>query len=273
MATRRTKSMATRRNSNKFDLDDGGTISRRKTGFLPDGAYFFEDELETDGFLTAKVITGRAWLLELYNLSSGDLFCIKDAVEVRPQTSLFGLLYGAFTITQPSFRNARAGVIGIASMAQLPHEFSKGPVIFDTTCHVIPANAGEVAEILRSAENYQSVELAPNASLLSRKAKQLIDANYVDYPSIARIAARLNVTHAHLSRQFKRDFGLSPNAYLHKLRLADTPLHLARGEPIVKVSFDAGYNDLSRFYKQFRKNTRTSPGVCQKLLSQTSEHK
>ncbi|HKY28711.1 MAG TPA: AraC family transcriptional regulator [Pyrinomonadaceae bacterium] len=265
--------MATRRTSNRFDLDAAGTISRLKTGFLPDGPYFFEDELEIDGFLNAKVITGAAWLLELYNLSSGDFFCIKDDVEVRPRTSSFGVLYSAFTITHPSFRKARARLIGVASTVPLPHEFSKVPVVFDTTFHSIPANTGEVADILRSGKNYQSVESSRNASLLSRKAKQLIDANYLDYPSIARIAARLNVTHAHLSRQFKLDFGLSPNTYLHKLRLADTPLRLARGEPIVKVSFDAGYNDLSRFYKQFRKNTRTSPGVCQKLLNQTSDNK
>ena len=94
----------------------------------------------------------------------------------------------------------------------------------------------------------------------------LLGSNYLVHPSIARIAARLNVTHAHLSRQFKRDFGMSPSAYLHQLRLADAPLRLARGEEIVNVSMEVGYNVLSRFYKQFRKNTSTSPGACQTLM-------
>jgi len=56
-----------------------------------------------------------------------------------------------------------------------------------------------------------------------------------------------------------------------KLRLADAPLRLARGEQIVNVSLDAGYNDLSRFYKQFRKNTKTSPGACQTLLKPSAK--
>jgi len=29
---------------------------------------------------------------------------------------------------------------------------------------------------------------------------------------------------------------------------------------------DVGYNDLSRFYKQFRKKTQTSPGECRETL-------
>jgi AraC-like DNA-binding protein len=41
---------------------------------------------------------------------------------------------------------------------------------------------------------------------------------------------------------------------------------LARGEEIISVSQEVGYNDLSRFYKQFRKTTKTSPGACQTLM-------
>ena len=40
---------------------------------------------------------------------------------------------------------------------------------------------------------------------------------------------------AHLSRQFKRDYGLTPSAYLRQLRVADAPLRLAAGQPIVVI--------------------------------------
>ncbi|HZI85998.1 MAG TPA: AraC family transcriptional regulator, partial [Pyrinomonadaceae bacterium] len=121
-------------------------------------------------------------------------------------------------------------------------------------------------EIIQRGRDAQIVEFNPNASALSKNAKRLIDENFQSYPSIARIAQRLRVSHEHLSRQFKRDFQISPSTYLHQLRLADAPLRLARGEPIINVSLDIGYNDLSRFYKQFRKNTKTSPGACQTLM-------
>ena len=109
-----------------------------------------------------------------------------------------------------------------------------------------------------------------NASALSLKAKRLIDENHLADPSIARIAERLGVSHPHLSRQFKKDFGMSPSNYLRKLRVADAPLRLVRGEQIINVSGDVGYNDLSRFYKQFRKTTNTSPGVCKTMLRSKS---
>jgi AraC-like DNA-binding protein len=114
--------------------------------------------------------------------------------------------------------------------------------------------------------NLQSIETSPKASLLSVKAKKLIDENYPVYPSIARVAARLGVSHAHLSRQFKIDFKMSPSNYLRQLRLADAPLKFARGEAIIDVSLDSGYNDLSRFYKQFRQTTQTSPGECRIMM-------
>jgi AraC-like DNA-binding protein len=97
----------------------------------------------------------------------------------------------------------------------------------------------------------------------------LIDENYLAYPSMARIAKRLGVTHEHLSRQFKRDFTMSPSAYFRQLRVADVPLRLARGEEIIQVSQEVGYNDLSRFYKQFRKTTNTSPGACKTIMRST----
>ena len=261
------------RGSGSFDLklDQGVEIGRRKAGFLPDGAYLFEDELKVEQFLTAKVITCSAWLLELYELSAGEIFFIKDVVEIRPATQSCGVLYAPFTISQPCFRKARAHFVGVAATTPLPSEFTTRPVLFDTAFDGTPSDVNQVIDILRSGKNCQTVELTSKPSLLSLRAKQLIDANYFDYPSIGRIAARLKVTHEHLSRQFKVDFGLSPSSYLHKLRLADAPLRLAQGEQIVNVSLDAGYNDLSRFYKQFRKNTKTSPGVCQTLLKPSAK--
>jgi AraC-like DNA-binding protein len=246
--------------------DSGAALARRQTSFLADGAYLFEDELEVHGVLAAKVITCTAWLLELYELAAGRVCFIRSTGEVAATSKRFGVLYPPFTISQPSLENAKGRLVGVAATESLPSGFTRVPTMFETRCTELPAGVAHVLEIVRQGENHQSVELNPKPSLLSFKAKRLIDENYLSYPSISRIAQRLGVTHEHLSRQFKRDFETSPSAYLHQLRLADAPLMLARGEEIINVSQDVGYNDLSRFYKQFRKSTRTSPGVCQSLM-------
>ena len=257
-----------RRGSNKssfqLELDDGGALARRKTSFLPDGSYLFEDVLEFKGVLTTKVITCAAWLIEFYELEAGEIYFNIGARNLRPLTKCFGVFYPPFTISQPCFKDTRGRLVGVASTESLPAELKTSPTVFETTFRALPESANDAIEILRSGEHAQSV--AMNLSLLTLKAKRLIDENYLAYPSIARLAARLKVTHEHLSRQFKRDLGMTPSAYLRQLRMADAPLLLARGEEIVNVSHDVGYNDLSRFYKQFRKTTKTSPGACQTIM-------
>ena len=246
---------------------DGGFVARRETDFLPDGAYFFEDDLTVSDTHTATVITCGAWLLELVELEAGELFFVCGEKQIRPNNAKrIGVFYAPFSISQPCFQNAKGRVVGIADDRILPAEISKNPFVFETDFANSPANLAQVIEILHSSRNRQSIELNPAPSLLSLKAKKLIDENYLVYPSIARIAARLKVSHEHLTRQFKRDFGLSPSAYLHQIRISDATFRLARGEEIIAVSQDVGYHDLSRFYKQFRKSTTKSPGFCRTAL-------
>jgi AraC-like DNA-binding protein len=254
-------------NSNfQFQQDEGSLIGRRQSRFLADGSYLFQDELRISGPLQATLITCVAWLFELYELTAGEVFFLSGSMRICPRTSRFGVYYPPFTISQPRFKNATGHLIGVASDNCLPNAVARRPVLFETTSITIPENATQVAEIVTAGEYPQSVELNPKPSLLSVRAKRLIDENYLSYPLISRIAQRLGITHEHLSRQFKRDFEMSPATYLHQLRLADAPLRLAKGEEIINISQDVGYNDLSRFYKQFRKSTKTSPGVCQTLL-------
>ena len=232
---------------------------------LPDGAYLFEDEL-TGEAIDTTVITCTAWLLELYELRSGKVLFLTRTRNVSPASNCFAVLYPPFTMTHPCFEAPRGRVIGIAASNSLPAGYAKTPIIFDIPSTVPPKSVSSAFELLRGGHKAEPVDVNPTASLLSVKTKRLIDASYLDYPSMARIAKRLGVSHAHLSRQFKIDFDMSPSDYLRKLRVADAPLRLARGEEIINVSHDVGYNDLSRFYKQFRKTTNTSPGACKTLL-------
>jgi AraC-like DNA-binding protein len=243
-----------------------GMIVRRETSFLPDGTYLFEDDLEIRGTVTARVITCTGWLLELCDLEAGELFFSRGKTDIRPKGKRFGVCYPPFTIARLCFINARGSILGLAGTAPLPAGNATAPFIFET---MLPRQARPAAEILKEARSRQSIDANPNASSLSIKAKKLIGETRSSYPSIARIAARLGVSNAHLSRQFRRDYGMSPREYLHQLRIADAPLQLARGDAIADISLDSGYGDLSRFYKQFGKATKSSPGRCRKIVAPT----
>lgn len=242
---------------------NGDLPTRKRTENLPDDLYYFEDELEIKDVLTANVITCRGWLLELLQLKAGEVSFFSAEEEIRPPFMQMAIFYPPFAIMRLCFRNIKARLKGLAGVADLPAEFLQRPAAFETNFAKSPKCVAEVIEILSTGRNVRFVDANPKASLLSLKAKRLIDENYQVFPSISRIAARLNVSHEHLTRQFKRDFGISPSAYLHQLRIADASFRLTQGEAIIEVSGDVGYNDLSRFYKQFRKSTTRSPGFCQ----------
>jgi AraC-like DNA-binding protein len=241
-----------------------GGVKRRETKISSDGAYTFRDELRIEGELSTTVLTGTAWLLEHFELASGRVSFSSGDTVVEAATNDFWVFYPPFTISRPRFVALRGTVRGIAGREGVPEKFERAPILFEAPLSMAEQS---VANILARASNIRTIEANPRASSLSMKARKLIAEAHANDPSIARIAARLRVSNAHLSRQFRRDYGISPREYLHQVRIADVPLRLARGESIADVASSAGYGDLSRFYKQFNKATDASPGRCRKLLA------
>ena len=237
--------------------------SNRKMELSTEGAFVIEDVLEFNGSGAMTFVMCDVWLIELFELEAGELYYMKGGEPVRPNRKRFGIFYPPFTIMRVCYKDVRGLWKGMAAAEPLPEKLIASPMIFETDFNQPLKSIAQVIEILKTSYNRQSIEMNPTPSLLSIKARKLIDENYLIRPSIARIAARLGVTHAHLTRQFKRDFGLSPNVYCNQLSIADATFRLARGEEIINVSQDVGYNDLSRFYKQFNKATTKTPGYCQ----------
>jgi AraC-like DNA-binding protein len=64
-----------------------------------------------------------------------------------------------------------------------------------------------------------------------------------------------------LSRAFKDDYGVPPVRYRHQVRIVDALTRLASGDAPADVFQDVGFNDLSRFYKVFRKLACATPGA------------
>ena len=239
---------------------------------LSDGSYTIRDDVSIGGEGVSNFVFGRGWLLELMEIASGEFYFFSDSVPVRSRSNRFGIFYPSFTFVRSYVRDLKGKVHGVGATRDLP-DLPTEPFIFETDFVGQFAAAEDVISILAEARDRQSIAVNTNPSPLSVKTKQLIDENYLAYPSIGRIAARLGVSHEHLTRQFKRDFQFTPSEYLHQLRIAEATFRLSTGEEIIDISQDVGYNDLSRFYKQFRKNTQTSPAQCRTMLNINSAAK
>ncbi|HXG94200.1 MAG TPA: AraC family transcriptional regulator [Blastocatellia bacterium] len=247
-------------------LPDGATLrSHRITTTDGDRVVRVEEDVEVRGCSSETWVSGPSWMFELITIKEGGIYFISGGERIVPPKR-FGLLFSLFSITEMCFDNASFHWSGFGGKTSFPEAWMNRPFIFDAKDFECPRDAQELAETLRSVSEARFIERFPRPSELSARAKSIIDQTYNEGVQIAAIAQKLGVSHAHLSRQFKKDFGLAPNKYCHQVRASDAMTRLALGEPIIEVSMDVGYNDLGRFYKQFRKQTNSSPGLCQSIL-------
>ena len=103
-------------------------------------------------------------------------------------------------------------------------------------------------------------ELLKNAKVISVTRCSKPSALGLAANSLGMVAHRLNTSPEVLSRTFRRDFGLTPIEYRSRVRINSAINLLVNGANILETAFDVGFNDLSRFYKQFQKITALSPG-------------
>ncbi len=233
---------------------------------LADGAYAIGGEISIPGEGTSPFVVGAGWLLEVMELKSGEYFFFSDGERVPLRSKRFGIFYPPFSLVKLHVKDLKGKFTGIGGFTNIPSAFSNEPFIFETDFDRPFTSIEQALEVFGSSGGRARIAINTKPSLLSLKAKRLIDENYQVFPSVTRIAARLKVTPEHLSRQFKRDYELNPSSYLHQVRLAEATFKLSIGEEIAAISHDVGYNDLSRFYKQFRKATKTSPANCRLTL-------
>ena len=106
---------------------------------------------------------------------------------------------------------------------------------------------------------------------LALAAKALIDREYGAPLEITRVAARLHVSPAALSRAFRRTYGMPPVRYRHHVRILDALMQFAEGAAPAQVFQDVGFDDLSRFYKIFRKVTCAPPGQYRPAASRIAK--
>ena len=251
----------------KMDFPDGAIIkSRRNLSMGKDGIERVEEDVDVEGSFSATWVMGPAWMFELISLREGQISLIRDGEMVHPRAKRFALLLSMFSITHIYCDNAKYHWRGFGGTTPLAESWMNRSVIFDMETGECPNDAQELAELLRENPDAQSIEKVSRPSELSLKAKLMLDRTYNIEPSISSIAQILGVSHPHLTRQFKKDYGMTPNNYCHQLRASDAMARLSSGERIIDVSLDVGYNDLGRFYKQFRKLTRYSPGSCQNIM-------
>ena len=126
---------------------------------------------------------------------------------------------------------------------------------------------GLVLEIL--AEGVRSTEgQSRNAPRWLHRAKDMINSQFLDVPSLTDIAREAGVHPVHLSREFRRYFDCTVGDYMRKLRV-DHASHLLANTrtALADIANICGFADQSHFSSTFKKAVGVTPARFREMHS------
>jgi AraC-like DNA-binding protein len=93
-----------------------------------------------------------------------------------------------------------------------------------------------------------------------RQCLEFIHGNLARRYTILELARHCQLNPAYLTMQFRKSFGMTPQAYIKQARIrAAVGMLLETGRTISQVADDLGYNDVYFFSRQFRQVMGQSP--------------
>lgn len=95
-----------------------------------------------------------------------------------------------------------------------------------------------------------------------------LEHGFFDDESLDEVARRLGLSRRAFTSRFRAVAGMSREAYLRQLRVAHACRLLDGTErSIIGIAFECGYNDLSSFYRAFKRETKRTPASWRKAES------
>ncbi|MEM9513863.1 MAG: AraC family transcriptional regulator [Actinomycetota bacterium] len=112
------------------------------------------------------------------------------------------------------------------------------------------------------ARHGRGLQLQPTADCAraAATAREYLHAHVFSDVRLADLAAATGVSEAHVSRSFRRAFGMAPYAYLLAVRIERSKQMLVSGRRIAEVAAACGFHDQSHFHRTFRRLVGVPPG-------------
>jgi AraC-like DNA-binding protein len=203
---------------------------------------------------------GPGCVYALVHVKRGTVAYLRGATQI-PAGRRFALFLPPFAIVQALLERCEVDSVAWVFLPPADAALPPGPALFATRDDWQPHSAANALDRLRTIGTATDVGRAHNPPPIAAKAKEIIDCEYETTLEIGALAAGFQVAPAVLSRAFKKGFGVPPVRYRHHIRVVDALTRLASGAVPVEVFQDVGFNDLSRFYKIFRKLACAAPGA------------
>jgi AraC-like DNA-binding protein len=93
-----------------------------------------------------------------------------------------------------------------------------------------------------------------------RTALEFMEDRYSENISLRDLAELAPISPFHLLREFKKQYGIAPHAYLTQIRIQKAKQLLKGHTPIADIAFQIGFCDQAQFTRRFKQIVGTTPG-------------
>jgi len=110
-----------------------------------------------------------------------------------------------------------------------------------------------ILEVTRNSDNFSYAGI--------RRAVAFIHREYARRLPLDEMAKVAHMSRRHFSRIFRKVMGVSPSEYVNKIRIDQAKRRLRQSRSIAEVALEAGFQNVSYFYRMFKRFEEISPGV------------
>jgi AraC-like DNA-binding protein len=110
---------------------------------------------------------------------------------------------------------------------------------------------GSVVSVGSAARTDSPTHRPPEIATAVKRARDYIDAHFVENPTLDAISEAAGMSSYHLIRAFKHAVGIAPHAYLVQRRVAMAKHLLLKGQALRQVAIEVGYCDQGHLSREF----------------------
>ena len=119
---------------------------------------------------------------------------------------------------------------------------------------------GLMLELVAGLSRQLKIRSGPKRPRWLEGARNILEADFHDRISLARVAEAVDVHPVHLARVFRKHFGCTPGEYVRHLRIDFACSELAQSDTsLVEIALAAGFAHQAHFSRAFKAQTGMTP--------------
>lgn len=118
----------------------------------------------------------------------------------------------------------------------------------------------KVEKLMITGIDYRCHQIRTSEKPVAEFAKEYVDNAYKEDISLSDVAERFFISKEYLSSTFKSHFGITLGNYILRKKMEEAAYLLSEGVSHKDISDQLGYNDVTYFYKVFKRYYGCTPG-------------